>query len=175
MANRRNTRRSEHGIWNLFLQLQRTRTKPIKFIWHSRLWARRVKTTQETITFADKRKSLSVIQIQEALIKPYLAATKRVKFASEGQSCRPKITVFGNRGQSNRSCRYTLEGDWGGYCNYWQKLFQAGFSIGYYIELRTRGGRSTCISHDSTQDLCWMTKQSESYRMSAGLQLITFK
>ena len=84
---------------------------------HSRLWARRVKTTQETITFADKRKSLLVIQIQEALwrklnnLKPYLAATKRVKFASEGQSCRPKITVFGNRGQSNRSCRYALEGD----------------------------------------------------------------
>ena len=84
---------------------------------HSRLWARRVKTTQETITFADKRKSLLVIQIQEALwrklnnLKPYLGATKRVKFASDGQSCRPKITVFGNRGQSNRSCRYALEGD----------------------------------------------------------------
>ena len=55
----RNTRRSEHCIWNLFLQLLRTQTKPIKFIWHSRL--------QETITFANKRKSLLVIQIQEAL------------------------------------------------------------------------------------------------------------
>ena len=62
-ANRRNTRRSEHCIWNLFLQL----TKPIKFICHSRLWAQRVKTLRETITFADKRKSLLVIQIQEAL------------------------------------------------------------------------------------------------------------
>ena len=63
----RNTRRSEHCIWNLFLQLLRTQTKPIKFIWHSRLLAQRVKTLQETITFANKRKSLSVIQIQEAL------------------------------------------------------------------------------------------------------------
>ena len=61
----RNTRRSEH--WNLFLQLLRTQTKPIKFIWHSRLLGQRVKTLQETITFANKRKLLLVIQIQEAL------------------------------------------------------------------------------------------------------------
>ena len=65
----RNTRRSEHCIWNLFLQLLRTQTKPIKFIWHSRLLDQRVKTLQETITFANKRKSLLVIQIQEALWK----------------------------------------------------------------------------------------------------------
>ena len=32
MANRRNTRRSEHGIWNLFLQLQRTRTKTFEVV-----------------------------------------------------------------------------------------------------------------------------------------------
>ena len=31
-ANRRNTRRSEHCMWNLFPQLQRTQTKPVKFI-----------------------------------------------------------------------------------------------------------------------------------------------
>ena len=63
----RNTRRSEHCIWHLFFELLRTQTKPIKFIWHSRLLAQRVKTLQETITFANKRKSLLVIQIQEAL------------------------------------------------------------------------------------------------------------
>ena len=70
---------------------------------HSRLWARRVKTTQETITFADKRKSLLVIQIQEALwrklnnLKPYLAATKGVNFGSEGQSCRPETKPTENQ------------------------------------------------------------------------------
>ena len=81
-ANRRNTRRSEHCNWNLFLQLQWTQTKPIKFICHSRLWAQRVKTLQETITFADKRKSLLVFQIQEALwrklnnLKPLFSRNK---------------------------------------------------------------------------------------------------
>ena len=50
-VNRRNTRRSENCIWN-FLQLQWTQTKPITFI-----WAQRVKTSQETITFADKKKN----------------------------------------------------------------------------------------------------------------------
>ena len=103
MANRRNTRRSEHCIENLFLQWQRTQTKPVKFIWHSRLWAQRVKTLQETITFADKRKSLLVIQIQEALwrklnnVKPCLAATKNVNFGSEGQSCRPETKPTENQ------------------------------------------------------------------------------
>ena len=103
MANRRNTRRSEHCISNLFLQWQRTQTKPVKFIWHSRLWAQHVKTLHETITFADKRKSLLVIQIEEALwrklnnLNPYLAATKSVKFGSEGQSCRPETKLTENQ------------------------------------------------------------------------------
>ena len=52
-VNRRNTRRSENCIWNLFLQLQWTQTKPITFI-----WAQRVKTSQETITFADEKKNV---------------------------------------------------------------------------------------------------------------------
>ena len=103
LANRRNTRRSEHCILNLFLQWQRTQTKPVKFIWHSRLLAQRVKTLQETITFANKRKSLLVIQIQEALwrklnnLKPYLAATNSVSFGSEGQSCRPETKPTENQ------------------------------------------------------------------------------
>ena len=81
-GNRRNTRRSEHSIWNLFLQLQGTQTKSAKFICHLRLWAQRVKTLQETITFADKRKSLLVIQIQETLwrklknLKPLFSRNK---------------------------------------------------------------------------------------------------
>ena len=67
MANRRNTRRSEHCIWNLFLQLQRTQTKSVKFIWHSRLWAQRVKTLQETSHSRTKENPFLVIQIQQAL------------------------------------------------------------------------------------------------------------
>ena len=53
-----------------------------KFILHSRLGAERVKTLQETITFADKRKLLLVIQIQEALwrkvnnLKPLFSRNK---------------------------------------------------------------------------------------------------
>ena len=103
MTNRRKTRRSEHCIWNLFLQLQRTQTKPITFIWHSRMWAHRVKTVQETITFADKRKSLTVIQIQEALwrklnnLKPLFSPNKGVKFASESQSCRSETKPTENQ------------------------------------------------------------------------------
>ena len=93
-----NTRRSEHCIRNLFLQLQRTQTKLIKFIWHSRLWAQRLKTLQETITFTDKRKSLLVIQIPEALWRKLNnLATKSVKFASEGQYCRPKTKPTENK------------------------------------------------------------------------------
>ena len=99
----RNTRRSEHFIWSLFLQLLRTQTKPIKFIWHSRLLAQLVKTLQETITFANKRKSLLVIQIQEALwrklnkLKPLFSPKKSVKFASDGQSCRPETNPTENQ------------------------------------------------------------------------------
>ena len=84
-VNRRNTRRSENCIWNLFLQLQWTQTKPITFI-----WAQRVKTSQETITFADKKKNtFSYWDPKGTLekIKHYLAATKSVKFASEGLDC----------------------------------------------------------------------------------------
>ena len=76
-VNRRNTQRSENCIWNLFLQLQWTQTKPITFI-----WAQRVKTSQETITFADKKKTLLVIEIQKALwrklnnLKPLFSRNK---------------------------------------------------------------------------------------------------
>ena len=82
MANRRSTRRSEHCMQNLFLQWQTTQTKPIKFILHSTLWAQRVKTLRETITFVDKRKSLFVIQFQETLwrklnnLKPLFSRNK---------------------------------------------------------------------------------------------------
>ena len=55
------------------------------------LWAQHVKRLHETITFADKRKLLLVIEIQEALWRklnnlkaPDLTATKSVKFATEG-------------------------------------------------------------------------------------------
>jgi len=58
---------------------------------------------QETITFTDKRKSLLVIQIQEALWrksnnpKPHLAAKKSVNFGSEGKSCQPETKPTENQ------------------------------------------------------------------------------
>ena len=65
MAKQRNTRRWDHLSGTCFFS-----------------WAQRVKTGQKTITFADKRISLLVIQIQEALwrkinnLKPLFSRNK---------------------------------------------------------------------------------------------------
>ena len=83
MANRRNTRRSE----TLYLELvssvakdaNKTRQVHLRF---EVVRAQSFKTLQESITFSDKRKSLLVIHIQEALwrklnnLKPLFSRNK---------------------------------------------------------------------------------------------------
>ena len=60
------------------------------------LWAQRVKTLQETITLADKRKSLLVIQIQEALWRKLNNLKKKEKLWGRRGIFEPQEFFFFN-------------------------------------------------------------------------------